>query len=118
LVSYPVNPAFASLNLAQAVLLFGYAWFRHTTGDTAAASAQAGSAATKAELAGLVEHLVRELDEVNFFRAEARRASLIRTITVMVERRQWAGPEVHLMRGIIKDLVGGRKARHKSSTNG
>jgi tRNA/rRNA methyltransferase len=118
LVSYPVNPAFASLNLAQAVLLFGYAWFRHTTGDTAAASAQAGSAATKAELAGLVEHLVRELDEVNFFRAEARRASLIRTITVMLERRQWAGPEVHLMRGIIKDLVGGRKARHKSSTNG
>ena len=27
-------------------------------------------------------------------------------------------PEVHLMRGMIKDLVGGRKARHKATTNG
>ena len=67
---------------------------------------------------GLVEHLVRELDEVDFFRAEERRASLIRAITVMLERRQWTGPEVHLMRGMIKDLVGGRKARQKVPTTG
>ena len=26
----PVNPEFSSLNLAQAVLLFGYAWYRQT----------------------------------------------------------------------------------------
>ena len=65
LVSYPVNPAFASLNLAQAVLLFGYAWFRQTTGDAPVPiAAQAGAAATKAELGGLVDHLVRELDAV------------------------------------------------------
>ncbi len=118
LISYPVNPSFASLNLAQAVLLFGYAWFRQTAGERVAVAAQAGSAATKAELAGLVAHLVRELDAVNFFRAEERRASLIRTVTVMLERRQWTGPEVHLMRGIIKDLVGGRKSRQKISTDG
>ena len=118
LVSYPVNPDFASLNLAQAVLLFGYAWYRQTAGDTPTVAAQAGAAATKAELGGLVDHLVRELDEVNFFRTPERRASMIRTITVMLERRQWTGPEVHLMRGIIKDLVGGRKARQKGSLIG
>ena len=50
--------------------------------------------ATKAELGGLVDHLVRELDAVDFFRAEERRASLIRTITVMIER-----PPVELVRG-------------------
>src|SRR5260370_27638067 len=27
IVTFPVNPGFASLNLAQAVLLIGYAWF-------------------------------------------------------------------------------------------
>ncbi|MCG8446243.1 MAG: RNA methyltransferase, partial [Hyphomicrobiales bacterium] len=27
ILTYPVNPAFASLNIAQAVLLFGYEWF-------------------------------------------------------------------------------------------
>jgi tRNA/rRNA methyltransferase len=118
LVSYPVNPAFASLNVAQAVLLFGYAWFRRAGDGAPPATPAAEVPATKAELQGLVDHLVRELDAVSFFRAEERRASLIRTVTVMLERRQWTGPEVHLMRGIIKDLVGGRKARQKSSTSG
>ncbi|MFO1046420.1 MAG: hypothetical protein U1E52_00735 [Geminicoccaceae bacterium] len=61
---------------------------------------------------------MRELDQVSFFRAEERRASLIRAIAVMLERRQWSASEVHLMRGIIKDLVGGRKARQKPATNG
>jgi tRNA/rRNA methyltransferase len=119
LVSYPVNPGFASLNLAQAVLIFGYAWFRQGVGDAPVAiAAQAGETATKADLGGLVDHLVRELDAVGFFRAEERRASLIRTITVMLERRQWTVAELHLMRGIIKELAGGRKARQKVSTNG
>ena len=61
---------------------------------------------------------MRELDAVGFFRAEERRASLIRTITVMLERRQWTVAELHLMRGIIKELAGGRKARQKISTIG
>jgi tRNA/rRNA methyltransferase len=116
LVTYSTNPRFASLNVAQAVLLFGYAWFRREMRDVPAAAAE--PPATKAELQGLVDHLVRELDAVDFFRAPERRASLIRTVTVMIERRQWTTPEIHLMRGIIKDLVGGRKARQKVSTNG
>jgi tRNA/rRNA methyltransferase len=119
LVAFPVNPAFASLNLAQAVLIMGYAWFRRATAadDPAPASAPAEAAApaTKAEVAGLLEHLVRELDAVDFFRTEQRRASLIRAISVMIERRGWTTPEVHLMRGMIKDLVGGRRARQKGS---
>ena len=117
LVSYPVNPAFASLNLAQAVLLFGYAWSRCDPAGAPAATPETPPAA-KAEIQGLVDHLVRELDQVDFFRAEERRASLIRAIAVMIERRQWTTPEVHLMRGVIKDLVGGRKARQKAPTTG
>ena len=118
LVSYPVNPAFASLNLAQAVLLFGYAWSRRDPAGAPAAATPETPPAAKAEIQGLVDHLVRELDQVDFFRAEERRASLIRAIAVMIERRQWTTPEVHLMRGVIKDLVGGRKARQKAPTTG
>ena len=118
LVSYPVNPEFSSLNLAQAVLLFGYAWHRQTAGDAPAVPSAAGTPATKSEVGDLVDHLVRELDAVNFFRAEERRASLVRTVTVLIEKRQWNSSEVQLMRGIIKDLAGGRKARHKASTGG
>lgn len=120
LVAFPVNPAFASLNLAQAVLIMGYAWFRRAMAADGAAPAapEPGAAAppaTKAEVAGLLDHLVRELDAVDFFRTEQRRASLIRAISVMIERRGWTTPEIHLMRGMIKDLVGGRRARQKGS---
>lgn len=120
IVSFPVNPAFASLNLAQAVLLFSYEWYRQAAdgggGPTpVAAEAAEGAPATKAELGGLLDHLVRELDAVGFFRAEQRRASLIRAIAVMLERRRWTTPEVHLMRGVIKDLTGGRRARRPAA---
>src|SRR6185312_9709350 len=32
IITFPVNPGFASLNLAQAVLLIGYEWFKLATG--------------------------------------------------------------------------------------
>jgi len=31
IITFPVNPGFASLNLAQAVLLMGYEWFKLAT---------------------------------------------------------------------------------------
>lgn len=115
IVAYPVNPDFSSLNVAQAVLLFGYEWYRHAALAPAPEAPDAEAPATKAELAGLVDHLVRELDAVNFFRADTRRASLVRAITVMLERRAWTPTEVHLMRGIVKDLTGGRRARRPAA---
>src|SRR5205085_10125502 len=33
IVTFPVDPAVASLNLAQAVLLMGYEWFKQAAGD-------------------------------------------------------------------------------------
>ena len=36
IITFPVNPGFASLNLAQAVLLMGYEWFKLATGGDAA----------------------------------------------------------------------------------
>src|SRR4029079_15352597 len=33
ILTLPVNPAFASLNLAQAVIVAGYEWFKLTTGN-------------------------------------------------------------------------------------
>ena len=37
IVTFPSSPAYASLNLAQAVLLCGYEWFKAAHGDSAAA---------------------------------------------------------------------------------
>lgn len=117
LVSVPLNPAFSSLNLAQAVLLLGYEWFK-AGDDTPAVQPPPGEdpPATKAEVDGVLDHLLGELDAIDYFRAADRRISLARTIKVMIERRGWTRPEIHLMRGIIKDLVRGRRARQADRT--
>jgi tRNA/rRNA methyltransferase len=112
IVSIPTSPRFASLNLGQAVLVCAYEWHRSGQAtETADVPAARGDTATKAEVAGLVEHVVRELDEVDFFRSPDRRESLIHAITVLFERRTLSRPEVHLLRGIVKDISGGRRAR-------
>jgi tRNA/rRNA methyltransferase len=116
IVSIPVDPGHTSLNLAQAVLLCAYEWLRSGLGPAAAdvagdAPGDVREPATKAEVAGLVDHLVRELDAVDFFRSADRRGSMVHAITVLFERRRLARPEIHLLRGIVKDLSGGRRAR-------
>jgi tRNA/rRNA methyltransferase len=113
LVTVPANPAFASLNLAQAVLLVAAAWFK--AGDAATPPRRETDTrppATKGELRGLLDHLVAELDAVDFFRARDRRASMTRQLQTMFERAGLTEPDVRLLRGVVKDLArGGRKGR-------
>jgi tRNA/rRNA methyltransferase len=109
IVRVPLNPAFTSLNLAQAVLLLAYEWFKAADQTPPARpSRHEGEPATKAEVDGLLEQLVQELDRVDFFKSANRRQGLVRTIKVMVERRAWTRAEIHLFRGIVKELVLGR----------
>jgi tRNA/rRNA methyltransferase len=110
ILSIPLNPDFSSLNLAQAVLLVGYELFK--AGDRTPALRHApkeGELATKSDVDGLLDQLVRSLDRVDFFKSDNRRQGLVRTIKVMVERRAWTRPEVNLFRGIVKELAEGRR---------
>ncbi len=106
----PVNPDFFSLNLAQAVLLIAYEWRQAAEAAPAAASiAGAGPPATKGELAGLLDHLVAELDAVDFFRTPDRRQSMARALKAIFARAALGTPDVHLLRGVIKQLARGRR---------
>jgi len=110
-LSVPVNPEFFSLNLAQAVLLVAYEWFQ-SAGEAAPRreAEPPGRPATKGELAGLLEHLIGELDAVDFFRAPDRRESMARTLRAIFARADLHEPDVHLLRGVIKELArGGRR---------
>ena len=69
LITVPLNPAFTSLNLGQAVLLIGYEWFQ--SGDETPASQLPMNGtlpATQAELQNFFAHLERELDACGFLR--------------------------------------------------
>lgn len=113
-LSVPVNPAFFSLNLAQAVLLVAYEWFRSAGEAPPRREAEPpGRPATKGELAGLLEHLISALDEVDFFRTPDRRESMARALRVIFARAGLHEPDVHLLRGVIKELArGGRRGPH------
>ncbi|HYZ25387.1 MAG TPA: RNA methyltransferase [Geminicoccaceae bacterium] len=109
-ISIPVNPAFFSLNLAQAVLLIGYEWIQSASRIPARREVTpAGRPANKGELDQLLEHLIAELDAVDFFRTADRRRSMSRALKLIFARADLHEPDVHLLRGVIKELArGGR----------
>ena len=74
ILKVPLNPAFTSLNLAQAVFVLGYEWFQlgdETEGAVLAVPKET-RLATKSELQGLFDHLETELDDSGFFRVREK----------------------------------------------
>ncbi len=116
LVMIPVNSRFASLNLAQAVLLLGYAFMlttdRHTLGRVTAFEKPLAEGvhlgrhevASKAELIGLFEHLEAELDRGGFFNPSHRRPTVVRNLRTMLTRMEPTSQEVRTLRGMIVTL--------------
>lgn len=105
-LTVPLNPAFSSLNLAQAVLLMSYEW--HKVADETVSEAlemREGRPATKEELLGFYEHLERELDAHGFFRTDDKRPGMVRSIRNMFGRAGMTEQEVRTFRGIVASLV-------------
>jgi tRNA/rRNA methyltransferase len=121
----PVDPRFASLNLAQAVLLLAYEWLkasekgtlgRVTSLETPLAPGldlKGGMPATKEELIGFFEHLERELDAASFLKPVEKRRVMVRNIRTMFERIGASEQEVRTLRGIVAALSGAHRPRVK-----
>jgi len=106
IVEVPLNPAFSSLNLAQAVLIVGYEWFQ--SADAAPGQALplgATRPADKRELMGLFEHLERELDACGFLHVAEKRPTMVRNIRNLFQRAALTEQEVRTLRGVITGLV-------------
>lgn len=110
IVEVPLNPAFASLNLAQAVLLLGYEWFQTGVAQTGVAgggSAASGGSprATQTALRDFFEHLEGELDNCGFLRVTEKRPGMTRNIRNIFTRAALTDREVSTLRGIVSCLV-------------
>jgi len=120
IVMIPVNSRFASLNLAQAVLILGYEWMRHseaaslgrvTTYETPVTSGvHLGDQlpATKEELFGFFEHIEAELERQGFFSSPGKRPSVVNNLRSMFLRAELTGQEVKTLRGIVATLARGK----------
>jgi tRNA/rRNA methyltransferase len=97
---------FSSLNLGQAVLLLGYEWLKSADSTPAVRTRQTVAVpATRAELAGLFEHLERELDAAEFLFPPAKRETMVRNIRAMIMRSGLSDQEARTIRGMIVALV-------------
>ncbi len=106
IVTFPVNPAFASLNIAQAVLLMSYEWMKSGMDDVHAVPFDAPEqpAATKEQVIGMFEHLEEALEVRNYFHPPHKKAKMIENLRAVFSRRAFTGPEIHVVRGVISSL--------------
>ena len=107
LVIAPLNPAFSSLNLAQAVLMVAWEWRMAGLWDTAGRtlSMTATRPATRGELLNFFEHLERELDECGFLRPPEKRPAMVRNIRNLFLRGEPTEQEVRTLHGIVAGLT-------------
>ncbi len=108
-ISVPVNPAYASLNLAQAVLIIGYEWFQTVAETSGLATGHiGGDRATKADIGAFLARLEDQLDRGGFFRSEDMRPTMTRNLRNLFQRIGLTEQEVRTLQGVLSALAGGR----------
>ncbi len=117
IVIAPVNPQFASLNLAQSVLLMGYEWLKQSENPVLGritefdGPAKEGIAMNKTrpahhgELNGFFAHLEKELDDAGFLFPLEKRPAMVQNIRNMFVRMAPTEQEVRTLRGVVSSLT-------------
>lgn len=106
LITVPVNPAFGSLNLAQAVILLAYEWSK---GETLASPPRVDDdpPAPQFELDGMIAQLDTMLEAAGHFYPPDRAHIDRQTIRTILSKPGWTAQEVRTLRGVLRSL--GRK---------
>jgi tRNA/rRNA methyltransferase len=110
IVTVPINPEFASLNLAQAVILLAYEWSKRSALSQPTAK-EAEPRAPHGELDGLIGQLDDELEAKGYFHPPSRTQATKNNIRTIFTKTGWSSREVKAVRGIIRALVGPARLR-------
>jgi tRNA/rRNA methyltransferase len=115
IVTLPVNPGFASLNLANAAAVIAFAlgearmagdappWFRDTHSPPA----------VQREIDDLIDHFERELDHGRFYHPPEKAPLMRQNLRNVFMKARLTEQEVRTLRGVVKALVVGRGGRKK-----
>jgi len=112
LIRYPVNPAFTSLNLAQAVIVMAYEWWQ-ASDDTPPRQLMTNESqvAAKAKLENFLAHLVDQLDACGFLRNAPKRPGMVRNLRHLFQRGEVTEQELRTLHGVVTELAIGRRER-------
>ena len=111
IITLPVNPAFASLNLAQAVVIVAYEWFKLSSGGALpfAHAAEIATPAPRQQLLAFFANLERELEKVEFFRPPDKRDTMQINLRNIFSRMQPTQQDIQTLHGVIMAIAEGRK---------
>ncbi len=103
IITVPINPKFASLNLAQAVVLCAYEWSKHV------ALAQPPveellPPAPQEELEGLIAHFDALLEPRGYYNPPDRAVPTRLALRTMLTKPGWTHLEVRTMRGVLSAM--------------
>lgn len=104
IVTFPVNPAFASLNIAQAVLLMSYEWMKTQTVKPARVQDTVRVPAPKENLNSLMDYIDRVLSERGYFRTEAKKPKSLDDLRALFTRPGFTLDELTALRGVFSSL--------------
>ncbi len=106
IITVPVDPTFASLNVGQAVILVAYEWRKQMVGGdwTPFGEKERSPLASKADLYHLFDHLEAALDAVEFFRPPEKRPHMVRNLRSIFHKARLNEQEIKTLRGAIAAL--------------
>jgi len=114
IITFPVNPGFASLNLAQAVLLMGYEWFKLSIGGALPfAMPERSEPASQHQIQAFFDNLVAELDKVEFLRPAEKRDTMLVNLRNIFTRMDPTKQDMHTLHGVVMAIAEGRKGPAK-----
>ncbi len=102
LLRFPTNPDFSSLNLAQAVLLFGWEWRRLEDPPTISLK---GDLSTREEVDVFLSRLEDALDRKGFFPTPEMKPHILRTLRSLFTKTRMVKPELQLLHGVLSALA-------------
>ena len=110
IVTVPINPQFASLNLAQAVILLAYEWSR-TSALAVPPRKELEERAPLGEVEGMIAQLDEALEAKGYFHPPSRTLATKNTLRTIFTKTGWSSREVKAVRGVIRALVNPPRTR-------
>jgi tRNA/rRNA methyltransferase len=110
ILTIPVNPDFGSLNLAQAVVVTAYEWFRQQGTMASSVLVNHDGPAPHEDLEGLIEAIDRQLTANGYYNPVPGRAAATRLVVRnLFTRPEYSAGEVRTLRGIVRGLGQARR---------
>ena len=103
ILTVPVDPACASLNLAQCAVLVGYEWWV-TQDDLPAPPTAPIESATHGEMQQFFTHLEQMLDAVDYFHPIEKKEKMWQTLRNMFLKANHSPQEIQTLHGVLKSV--------------